>query len=58
MISDLVTYGVGPRRLECGMLREMIVVDIETTGTDPQKHAMIDLAALDLKIRAISFIGQ
>ncbi len=25
----------------------MIVLDIETTGVDPQKHAMIDIAALD-----------
>ncbi len=25
----------------------MIILDLETTGTDPQKHAIIDLAAMD-----------
>ncbi len=37
------------------MLEKMIVVDIETTGTDPQKHAMIDLAALDFENPSYQF---
>ena len=40
--------------LKRGIIKLMIVVDIEATGLDPFRHSIISIGALDLTIRRIS----
>ncbi|MDD2654956.1 MAG: exonuclease domain-containing protein, partial [Candidatus Omnitrophica bacterium] len=36
----------------------MIVVDVETTGTNPLKHSLIDIGAVDFSNASNQFYGQ
>ena len=36
----------------------MIVLDVETSGTDPNKHSILSLGALDLSNPSNQFYGE